>query len=96
MLLGSVLFAYNECLIVIWSQLWSKEEGSKFGVTVLVIHQIWGCLPPPCDPKKKDLMQKEQLKVISMLVAMKTKDGLRRGVTEFQSKRILSNPNPNG
>ena len=34
---------------------------------------------PPCDPKRKDLMQKEQLKVISMLVAMETEDSLRRG-----------------
>ena len=34
---------------------------------------------PPCDPKRKDLTQKEQLKVISMLVAMETKDSLRRG-----------------
>ena len=35
---------------------------------------------PPCDPIRKDLMQKEQSKVISMLVAMETEDGLRRGV----------------
>ena len=33
---------------------------------------------PPCDPKRKDLMQKEWSKVISMLVAMETKDGPRR------------------
>ena len=35
---------------------------------------------PPCDPKRKDLMQKEWSKAISMLVAMKTEDSLRRGV----------------
>ena len=34
---------------------------------------------PPCDPKKKDLMQEEQSKVISMLVAMETEGGLRKG-----------------
>ena len=35
---------------------------------------------PPCDPKRKDLMQKEWSKAISMLVAMETEDSLRRGV----------------
>ena len=34
---------------------------------------------PPCDPKRKDLTQKEQSKAISMLVAMETKGGLRWG-----------------
>ena len=34
---------------------------------------------PPCDPKRKDLMQEEQSKAISMLVAMETEDGLRKG-----------------
>ena len=33
---------------------------------------------PPCDPKSNNLMQKEQSKVISMLVDMETKDGLKR------------------
>ena len=33
---------------------------------------------PPCDPKSNNQMQKEQLKVISMLVPMETKDSLRR------------------
>ena len=33
---------------------------------------------PPCDPQTNNLMQKEQLKVISMLVDMETKDGLKR------------------
>ena len=32
---------------------------------------------PRCDPKRKDIMQKEWSKVISMLVAMEAKDGLR-------------------
>ena len=43
---------------------------------------------PPCDPKRKDLMQKEQSKAISVLVAMETKDGLRRGVIMVVAKRI--------
>ena len=34
---------------------------------------------PPCDPKSNNLMQREWLKVISMLVGMETKDGLKRG-----------------
>ena len=42
----------------------------------------------PCDPKRKDLMQKEQLKVISMLVAMETEDGLRRGAIMVIAKKI--------
>ena len=33
---------------------------------------------PPCDPKRKDLTQKEWSKAISMLVAMETEDSLRR------------------
>ena len=43
---------------------------------------------PPCDPKRKDLMQKEWLKVISMLVDMKTKDGLRRGAIMAVAKKL--------
>ena len=42
---------------------------------------------PPCDPKRKDLMQKEQLKAISMIVAMKTDDGLRRGTIMVVTKK---------
>ena len=33
---------------------------------------------PPCDPKSNNLTQKEWSKVISMLVDMETKDGLKR------------------
>ena len=43
---------------------------------------------PPCDPQRKDLMQKEWLKVISMLVAMETKDSLGRGVIMVIAKEI--------
>ena len=43
---------------------------------------------PCCDPKRKDLMQKEQLKVISMLVAMEMEDGLRRGAIMVITKKI--------
>ena len=43
---------------------------------------------PPCDHKRKDLMQKEQSKVISMLVAIETKDGLRRGAIMVICQRI--------
>ena len=43
---------------------------------------------PPCDPKRKDLMQKEQSKVISMLVAMETKDSLRRGAITVIAKNF--------
>ena len=43
---------------------------------------------PPCDPKRKDLTQKEWSKVISMLVAMETKDGLRRGAIMVITKKF--------
>ena len=43
---------------------------------------------PPCDPKRKNLMQKEQLKAISMLVAMETDDGLRRGAIIVIAKKL--------
>ena len=43
---------------------------------------------PPCDPKRKDLMQKEWSKAISMLVAMETKDGLRRGAIMVVTQKI--------
>ena len=43
---------------------------------------------PPCDPKRKDLMQKEWSKAISMLVAMGTKDSLRRGAIMAIAKKL--------
>ena len=43
---------------------------------------------PPCDPKRKDLMQKEWSKVISMFVAMETKDLLRRGAIMVVTKKL--------
>ena len=43
---------------------------------------------PPCDPKRKDLMQKEWPKVISMFVAMETKDVLRSGAIMVVTKKL--------
>ena len=43
---------------------------------------------PPCDPKSNSLMQKEQLKVISMLVDMETKDGLKRHAIMVIAKKL--------
>ena len=43
---------------------------------------------PPCDPKRKDLMQKVWSKAISMLVAMETKDSLRRGAIMVVTKKL--------
>ena len=43
---------------------------------------------PPCDPKSNNLMQKEWLKVISMLVDMETKDGLKRCPIMVITKKI--------
>ena len=43
---------------------------------------------PPCDPKRKDLMQKGQLKVISMLIAMEIEDSLRRGAIMVIAKKL--------
>ena len=43
---------------------------------------------PPCDPKRKDLMQKEWLKAISMLVVMETEDGLRKDAIMVITKKF--------
>ena len=42
----------------------------------------------PCDPKRKDQMQKEKLKAVSMLCNMETKDGLRRGAIMVIAKKV--------
>ena len=42
----------------------------------------------PCDPKSNNLMQKEWLRVISMLVDMETEDSLKRGAIMVVTKRI--------
>ena len=44
---------------------------------------------PPCDPKSNNLMQKERLKAISMLVDMETKDGLKRRAVVVIAKKII-------
>ena len=49
---------------------------------------------PPHDPKRKDPMQKEQSKVISMLVAIETKDGLRRCAIIVIAKNWLGTCRP--
>ena len=43
---------------------------------------------PPCDPKSNNLMQKEQSKVISMLVDMETKDSLKRHAIMVIAKKL--------
>ena len=43
---------------------------------------------PPCDPKSNNLMQKEWSKVISMVVDMETKDGLKRHAVMAIAKKI--------
>ena len=43
---------------------------------------------PPCDLKSNNLTQKDQSKVISMLVAMETEDGLRRGAIMGITKKF--------
>ena len=42
----------------------------------------------PCDPKRNNLWQKEQLKAISMLVDMETEDGLKRGAIMVITQKI--------
>ena len=42
----------------------------------------------PCDPKSNNQMQKEQSKVISMLVDMETKDGLKRRAVMVVAKKL--------
>ena len=43
---------------------------------------------PPCDHKRKDLMQKQQLDMIFMLAAMETEDGLRSGAIMVVTKNL--------
>ena len=43
---------------------------------------------PPCDPKRNNLMQKEWLKVISMLVDMETEDCPKRGAIMVIAKKM--------
>ena len=43
---------------------------------------------PPCDPKSNNLMQKEWLKAISMVVDMETKDGLKRHAIMVITKKL--------
>ena len=43
---------------------------------------------PPCDPKSNNLMPREWAKVISMLVAMETEDGLRRVAIMVVTRKI--------
>ena len=43
---------------------------------------------PPCDPKSNNLMQKEWLKAISMVVDMETEDGLKRGAIMVINTKI--------
>ena len=45
---------------------------------------------PPCDPKSNNLMQKEQSKMICMLVDMETKEGLKRGAIMVVTKICLA------
>ena len=43
---------------------------------------------PPCDPKSNNPMQKEQSKVISMVVDIETEDGLTRCAVMVITKKI--------
>ena len=43
---------------------------------------------PPCDPKSNNLMQKERLEVISMLVDMETEDSLKRHAIMVIAKKL--------
>ena len=43
---------------------------------------------PVVNPNRKELMRKEWLAVVSILVTMKTDDGLRRGAIMFITKNL--------
>ena len=43
---------------------------------------------PPCDPKSNNLMQREQSRVISMVVDMETEDGLKRHAVMVVAQKI--------
>ena len=56
----------------------STESGDSF------IEEV-----PPSNPNRKELMRKEQLVAVSMLVAMRTEDGLRRGPSWLLPKNLV-------
>ena len=81
-------------MIVIWSNVAVERRGKK-GPSL--VHQFQQSMEsgdasdkeaPPCDPNSNNLMQKEQLKVISMLADMETEDGLKRGTIMVIAKKL--------
>ena len=64
-------------MIVVWSK---EEETEKKGPSLVEAS--------PCDPKSNNQMQKEQLKMISMLVDMETKESLKRHAVMVIAKKI--------
>ena len=76
-------------LVEHYSQKKRQKNGSKFGIPVSVIHESGDSSnkeAPPSNPNRKELMRKEWSMVVSMLVAMKADDGLRRGAIMFITK----------
>ena len=71
----------NACLSFV-QKLWLKEEAKKGPSLVYQFQQTMESrddsdeVAPLSNPKRKDLMRKVWLKVISIFVAMKTKDSL--------------------
>ena len=84
----------NEFLIVIWWKVMAKRGGKKGPSLVYWFQQSMGSgdssdkEAPPSNPNRKELMRKEQLAVVSMLVAMKTDNSLRRGAIMFITKKF--------
>ena len=82
-------------MIVVWSKVTVERRGGKKGPSL--VYQFQQSMEsedacdeeaPPCDPKSNNLMRKEHLKAISMLVDMETKDGLKRGAIMVVAQKI--------
>ena len=86
---------YNECWIVIWSKVTVERRSEKRGPSL--VYQFQHSVEsgdasdeeaPPCDPKSNNLIQKEWLKAINMLVVMEIKDSLKRHAIMVIAKKL--------
>ena len=82
---------FDCCLVKSYSQKKRQKKGLKFGVLFQRSMESGDASDeeaPPCDPKSNNLMQKEWSKVISMVVDMETKDGLKKHAIMVDAKKI--------
>ena len=82
-------------MIVVWLQDTAKRRGRKKGPSLVYRFQrsMESGDPsdeeaPPCDPKSNNPLQKEQSKVVSMVVDIETEDGLKRHAIMVVAKKF--------